>query len=98
MLDSPRGNYVTFWGIFIFTVFDGVLLLFTMRIQRATPVNELLAKIIFLLLPTLVVCYFILWNANQYYSLLREQHWLQTAYVAAGMLAGAVFYSFRFRF
>jgi transglutaminase-like putative cysteine protease len=69
-----------------------------MRIQRATPVNELLARAVFLLLPTLVVCYFILWNANQYYSLLREQHWLQTGYVACGMLAGAIFYSFRFRF
>jgi len=89
---------VTFWGIFIFTVSASSLLLLSMRIQRATPVNELLARIVFLLLPTLLVCYFILWNANQYYSLLRQQHFLQTAYVAGGMLAGALFYSFRFRF
>jgi len=98
MLNSPEGDLVAFWGIFIFTVFTSGLFLLSMRIQRATPVNQLLAKVVFLLLPTLLVCYFILWNANQYYSLLRQQHLLQTAYVAAGMIAGAIFYSFRFRF
>ncbi len=69
-----------------------------MRIQRATPVNELLAKVLFLLLPTLLVCYFLLWNANQYYAILRSQAVQQTIYVAAGMLGAALFYSFRFRF
>ncbi|WP_118951348.1 transglutaminase-like domain-containing protein [Taibaiella helva] len=69
-----------------------------MRIQRATPVNELLAKAIFLLLPTLLVCYFLLWNANQYYVVLNNQTWQQTLYVAAGMGSAALLYSFRFRF
>ncbi len=69
-----------------------------MRIQRATKVNELLARLIFLILPTLLVCYFILWNANQYYSVLRQQHIIQTAYLALGMAGAALFYSFRFRF
>ncbi len=69
-----------------------------MRIQRATPVNELLAKVLFLLLPTLLVCYFLLWNANQYYTILNSQTVQQTVYVAAGMLGAALFYSFRFRF
>jgi transglutaminase-like putative cysteine protease len=69
-----------------------------MRIQRATPVNELLAKVIFLLLPTLLVCYFILWNANQYYTILNNQTWQHTLYVGAGMGAAALLYSFRFRF
>jgi len=69
-----------------------------MRIQRATPVNDLLAKIIFLLVPTLLVCYFLLWNANQYYTILDNQVWQQTLYVAAGMGGAAVLYGFRFRF
>lgn len=69
-----------------------------MRIQRATPVNELLAKVLFLLLPTLLVCYFLLWNANQYYVVLNNQTWPQTLYVAAGMGSAALLYSFRFRF
>ncbi|KAA5536869.1 transglutaminase domain-containing protein [Taibaiella lutea] len=69
-----------------------------MRIQRATPVNDLLARIIFLLVPTLLVCYFLLWNANQYYTILNNQVWQQTLYVAAGMCGAAVLYGFRFRF
>lgn len=69
-----------------------------MRIQRATPVNDLLARIIFLLAPTLLVCYFLLWNANQYYTILHNQTWQQTLYVAAGMGGAAILYGFRFRF
>lgn len=69
-----------------------------MNIQRATPVNELLAKLIFLLLPTALVSYFLLWNANQYFSILGNNAWQQTLYVAAGMTSSALLYAFRFRF
>src|SRR6476620_5242223 len=69
-----------------------------MNIQRATPVNELLAKLIFLILPTALVSYFLLWNANQYYSILGDQALMQTLNITAGMAGGAVFYAFRFRF
>lgn len=69
-----------------------------MNIQRAAPVNELLAKLIFLLLPTALISYFLLWNANEYFSILRAQALEQTLYFAIGMAAGAIFYSFRFRF
>ena len=69
-----------------------------MNIQRATPVNELLAKLIFLILPTALAGYFLLWNANQYYSILHAQALRQSLYLAAGMGLAAVFYSFRFRF
>lgn len=69
-----------------------------MNVQRATPVNELLAKIIFLLLPTAVIGCFMLWNINEYFSILRAGAWQQTLYLAAGMAGGALFYAFRFRF
>ncbi len=69
-----------------------------MNIQRATPVNELLARLIFLILPTVVISYFLLWNANQYFSILRDQAMQQTVYLAMGMAGGALFYAFRFRF
>ena len=69
-----------------------------MNIQRATPVNELLAKLIFLILPTALVSYFLLWNANQYFSILGNNAWQQTLYITAGMAGGALFYAFRFRF
>ncbi len=69
-----------------------------MNIQRAAPVNELLAKLIFLILPTAAVSYFLLINVNQYYSILQNQALQQAIYLAAGMGIAAVFYSFRFRF
>ena len=69
-----------------------------MNIQRAAPVNELLAKLIFLILPTAAVGYFLLVNVNQYYSILQNQALQQTIYLTAGMGIAAVFYSFRFRF
>jgi hypothetical protein len=69
-----------------------------MRIQRATTLNDLLARVLFLLIPTLMVCYFLLWNANQYYTILNNQVWQQTLYVAAGMAGAAILYGFRFRF
>lgn len=69
-----------------------------MNIQRATPVNELLAKLIFLILPTAAAGYFLLVNINQYFSILQNQALAQAIYLAAGMGIAAVFYSFRFRF
>ena len=69
-----------------------------MNIQRATPVNELLAKLIFLVLPTAFVSYYLLWHVNEYYSVLGAQAFRQTLYFAAGMGLSAIFYAFRFRF
>lgn len=69
-----------------------------MNIQRATPVNELLAKLIFLILPTALVSYFLLQNLNEYFTILRNQAMQETIYLAIGMGAAAIFYSFRFRF
>ena len=83
-----------------------------MKIERAAPRNELLAKLIFLILPTALVAYFLLWNANQYFGIIGDPHsglffffppianmTLQlTLFATAGMTASAIFYSFRFRF
>jgi len=69
-----------------------------MNIQRAAPVNELLAKLIFLILPTGAVGYFLLLNVNEYYSILQNQAFQQTIFFAAGMGIAALFYSFRIRF
>ena len=69
-----------------------------MNIQRATPVNELLAKLIFLILPTVLISFYLLQHVNEYYTILRAQALQQTIYLAAGMGISAVFYAFRFRF
>lgn len=69
-----------------------------MQIQKAAPIHELLAKALFLLLPTWLVCYFFLWNANQYYTLLNQQTTQQAVYLAIGMAVSAILYTFRIRF
>lgn len=61
--------------------------------------KEHLAKAIFLILPTWLVCFFILWISNQYYAvIMHNQYLLQSVYIGAGMLASVIFYAFRFRF
>ncbi len=69
-----------------------------MSIPRATPVHELLAKIIFLILPTAALGYFLLYNANTYFAILSNDTWRQALYFGAGMVGSALFYSLRFRF
>lgn len=69
-----------------------------MKIQRASSVNETIAKLIFLVLPTAWVGYFLLWNANHFYTILQNNALEQTAYFLAGMAGACLFYAFRFRF
>lgn len=69
-----------------------------MSIQRAAPFNELLAKLIFLIIPTALVGYFLLYNANIYYAILQNDSVRQAFYFLGGMVLSAIFYAFRIRF
>lgn len=69
-----------------------------MKIQRAAPVNELLAKLIFLILPTAVVGYFLIWHVDNFYTQIENDALKQAAYFGTGMGLSALFYAFRFRF
>ena len=69
-----------------------------MKIQRASSVNETLAKLLFLIAPTAMVGYFLLLNANNYFSILQNQAFGQVMYLFTGMAISVVFYAFRFRF
>src|SRR6478736_4801649 len=68
-----------------------------MRIQRAAPVNEFLAKFIFLILPTALVGYFLIENLTDYFSFLQNSSVKWSLFLAAGMGGSALFHSFRFR-
>lgn len=68
-----------------------------MRIQRAAPANELLAKLLFLILPTACVAYFLLYNLNEYFSFLQNSGMKWTIMFTAGMVGSAIFHGFRFR-
>lgn len=60
--------------------------------------HDVLAKLLFLILPTAMMGYFLLDGANHYFSILQNDALLQSAYVLAGMLTAWVMYLFRFRF
>ncbi|MBP6456386.1 MAG: transglutaminase domain-containing protein [Chitinophagaceae bacterium] len=60
--------------------------------------NKFLAQLIFLVMPTLFATMFLLWTANQYYPILREQWLMQSFYFAFGVLIASFFYQIRFRF
>ena len=68
-----------------------------MKIKGVSTVNETLAKIIFLVLPTICVLYFLLVNANNYFSILRNEALSQSVYCLLGMSLSVLFYAFRFR-
>jgi hypothetical protein len=69
-----------------------------MSIQRAAPFNELLAKAIFLLLPTAFVAYSLFQNTNDYFAIARSNAMQEALYFSAGMGIAALIYAFRFRF
>jgi transglutaminase-like putative cysteine protease len=69
-----------------------------MSIQRSAPINELLAKAIFLLVPTMFVAFFLLQNTNDYFAIARSNPIQETIYFAGGMGIAALIYAFRFRF
>ncbi len=60
--------------------------------------NKFLAQLFFLVVPTLFATMFLLWTANQYYPILREQWLMQSIYFAFGVLIASFFYQIRFRF
>ena len=69
-----------------------------MKIQRATPVNEFLAKLIFLMLPTAAVGYYLLYCLHIKYAIIQNGAPTLSLYFAGGMGLAALIYSFRIRF
>ncbi len=83
-----------------------------MNIQRASPFNETLAKIIFLIIPTAFVCYFLVSTVYSYFSFIgnpgtglfaflpvaTSQAVQLSLFATAGMVLSAIFHSLRFRF
>ena len=56
------------------------------------------AQFIFVVLPTIAVAGFFLWQANSFFSILRNQWLMQLVYFAAGLIIGNVLYAGRVRF
>ena len=58
----------------------------------------IIARLFLLILPSIAVGAYMLWHLNEYYSVLENQWLTESAFLAAGLIAGNIFYSFRFRF
>ncbi|MBK7763707.1 MAG: transglutaminase domain-containing protein [Bacteroidetes bacterium] len=69
-----------------------------MKVLKHISPSRFFASVLFLLLPTVMVIMFILWNSNQYFSVLQDQWFSQSLYVGAGMLLAFFIAQFRFRF
>ncbi len=56
------------------------------------------AQLFLLAIPSSIVGGYMLWHLNEYYAVLENQWITETGFLATGLLAGIVFYNFRFRF
>lgn len=71
---------------------------YIMRIERGNTISDFLARLIFLILPTVVISYYILLAVNVRFAILQNEALQQSSYVALGMVVAAQLYSFRVRF
>jgi hypothetical protein len=69
-----------------------------MKLFKELSFSKYLAQLLFLLLPTVLIVGFILWNSTSYFSFLREQWKVQTMYFSMGLFAAYTIAQLRFRF
>ncbi|MDQ6763797.1 MAG: hypothetical protein M3015_14375, partial [Bacteroidota bacterium] len=67
-------------------------------IFREVRVRSIIGELLLLILPSIIIGAYILWHLNEYYSVLENQWITETIFLATGLIAGTIFYNFRFRF
>ncbi|MEO8112047.1 MAG: transglutaminase domain-containing protein [Ginsengibacter sp.] len=60
--------------------------------------REVGVRLLLLIIPSVIVGGYILWHLNEYYSVLENQWITETIFLSTGLIAGTIFYNFRFRF
>ncbi len=60
--------------------------------------TRFLAQVLFIIVPTALAVGFLLHSANHYFTILREQWFMQTIYFTIGITTATLVYTFRFRF
>jgi hypothetical protein len=69
-----------------------------MPIGKVHSFKKMLAQLFLLAVPTAVLFFYLLWDANQFYNIL-ENNWIrQGIYFSSGLCVAICFYSYRFRF
>lgn len=69
-----------------------------MQIGRIHSWKKVTAQLLLLAIPTVVVVFYLLYNANQYFALLQNNSVQQSLYFSAGLAVSVAFYAYRFRF
>jgi len=69
-----------------------------MSIEKMYSTQKTVARVLLLVLPTVATGAYMLWHLNNYYAVLSNEWPSETGYLALGLVAGCIFYSFRFRF
>lgn len=69
-----------------------------MQIGRIHSWKKVTAQLLLLVIPTIVLVLYVLYNANQYFSLLQNKWSQQGLFFSAGLVLSVVFYAYRFRF
>lgn len=69
-----------------------------MKVEKKYSAKKIFAGITLLIIPAIAIGAYLLWHLNEYYGVLESQWATESFFLAAGLLAGGFFYSFRFRF
>ncbi len=69
-----------------------------MEIGRIHSFKKVCTQLLLLVLPTIILVAYLLFNANSYFSILQNNSFEQTLFFAAGILSGTIFYAYRLRF
>ncbi|MEO6288341.1 MAG: transglutaminase domain-containing protein [Ginsengibacter sp.] len=69
-----------------------------MKVKKLHTNKKIIAQLFLLVIPSIVVGAYMLWHLNEYYSVLKNQWLNESFFLATGLIAGNIFYNFRFRF
>jgi transglutaminase-like putative cysteine protease len=69
-----------------------------MKLEKKYSLKKITAQLLLLIVPSIVIGAYMLWHLNEYYSVLESQWITESIFLASGLIAGCIFYSFRFRF
>ena len=69
-----------------------------MKVEKKYSANKIFARITLLIIPAIAIGTYMLWHLNEYYGVLESQWLSESLFLAAGLVAGCLFYSYRFRF
>ncbi len=69
-----------------------------MRIAKVHSWKKVIAQLLLMVVPTALLAFYLLWDANRFYTILQNDWIKQGIYFSAGLAMATIFYAYRFRF